>query len=77
LNWTPQFDRLLEGGQSPTVPFILKLAGQEKGTVYEPSFSNVVCGELSLAILRGEVSTAEQAAAWIGRQAEAPRVTQR
>ncbi|HEV2199797.1 MAG TPA: alkaline phosphatase family protein [Bryobacteraceae bacterium] len=75
LNWTPEFDRLLEGGQSPTVPFILKLAGETKSAVYEPPFSNVVGGDLSLAVLRGEVSTSAQAAAWIEGHGDLQHVT--
>lgn len=72
LNWSPQFDRLLEGGQSPTVPFILKLGGENKSVVYDRPFSNVISGDLGLAVVRGDVSTAEQAAAWIEGHA-APR----
>lgn len=75
LNWNSQFDRLLEGGQSPTVPFILKLGGQTKPAVYEPSFSNVVAGDLSLAVLSGEVSTSAQAAAWIEGHGNLQHVT--
>jgi len=75
LNWTPQFDRLLEGGQSPTVPFILKLGGEKKPAVYESSFSNVVGGDLSLAVLGGEISTPAQVAAWIEGRANLPNVT--
>jgi hypothetical protein len=77
LNWTPEFDRLLEAGQSPTVPFILKLGGETKPLVYDSSFSNVVSGDLGLAVLSGEVSTAAQAAAWIAGRAEPRKVTAR
>ena len=75
LNWTPQFDRLLEAGQSPTVPFILKLGGETKPAVYEPPFSNVVAGDLSLAVLSGEVTTSAQAAAWIEGHGNLQHVT--
>jgi len=75
LNWTPEFDRLLEAGQSPTVPFILKLAGESKPLVYESPFSNVVSGDLGLAVVHGDVSTAAQAAAWISGRADPQNVT--
>ncbi len=68
MNWTPQFDRLLENGQSPTVPFIVKLSGENKPLVYDPSFSAVVEGDLLLAVLRGEVTTAAEASHWVARQ---------
>jgi hypothetical protein len=39
--------------------------------VAEDPFSGVLTGDLALAVLRGEVSTAAQAAAWLRRHAEA------
>jgi len=76
MNWTPQFDRLLEAGQSPIVPFILKLGGENKPAVYDASFSAIVTGDLVLAVLRGEVTTAAQAAAWIAEKTGPQRVTE-
>jgi hypothetical protein len=64
-NWTPELERLTENGPSETVPFIVKLAGHGKAAVYDRPFSNVVAGDLCLAILRGGVSTPEEAAAWL------------
>jgi hypothetical protein len=77
MNWTPQFDRLLEGGQSPTVPFIVKLGGENKPAVYDPPFSAVLTGDLALAVLSGEVTTAAQATAWIAGKAAPQRITER
>jgi hypothetical protein len=77
MNWTPQFDRLLENGQSPTVPFIVKLGGENKPAVYDPPFSAVVTGDLALAVLRGDVTTSAQAAAWIAGKAAPQRITER
>ncbi len=65
MNWTAQFDRLLEGGQSPTVPFIVKFGGTSKPAVYDSTFSSVVEGDLLLAVLRGEVSTPAQVSDWL------------
>jgi hypothetical protein len=65
MGWTPEFERLTAGGQSETVPFILKLAGQSHGVVYDRPFSSVVSSELVLAILCGDVSTPQGAASWL------------
>jgi hypothetical protein len=65
MGWTPELERLTAGGQSETVPFILKLAGQNHGVVYDRPFSSVVSSELVLAILCGDVSTPEDAASWL------------
>ncbi len=70
--WTEELDRLT-GRQPPsTVPFILKLPGQEQPIAVEKSFSNVVAGDLALAVLEGKVTTATQAAAWMNQQISDP-----
>jgi hypothetical protein len=68
MGWTPELERLTAAGQSETVPFILKLAGQNRGVVYDRPFSSVVSSELALAILCGEVSTPEAAVSWLDRR---------
>jgi hypothetical protein len=65
MGWTPELERLTAGGQSQTVPFIVKLGGQNHGMVYDPAFSSVLSSELVLAMLSGEVSTPQGAAAWL------------
>jgi hypothetical protein len=65
MGWTDELERLTGGKQNETVPVIVKLAGESRGSVYERSFSNVVCGDLSLAILSGEVKSAGDAAGWL------------
>jgi hypothetical protein len=65
LNWTPEFERLLENGSSATVPFILKLAGEQEPATYNQPFSAVVTGDLALSVLSGEVETPRQAAVWL------------
>ena len=73
LGWTPRLQKLTESGQSELVPFIVKLAGNDQGAVYNSPMSNplsnVVCGDLALAILSGEVSTPAGAAAWLDHNA--------
>jgi hypothetical protein len=68
-NWTPELQRLTEGGASDTVPLIVKLAGRDRPLAYDKPFSNVVTGALSLAILGGRVSTAAETAAWLDEHA--------
>ncbi len=85
MGWTEELDRLT-GRQPPsTVPFILKLPGQDQAVPVEKSFSNVAAGELALAVIEGKITTAAQAAAWMGQrnsdeadvQAANPRQTSR
>ena len=73
LGWTPRLDELTESGQSPLVPLIVKLAGKDQGAVYDPMISNVICGDLALAILSGKVSTSADAIAWLDRTADAEK----
>jgi hypothetical protein len=65
MGWTPELERLTAGGQSETVPFILKLTGQNHGMVYDRPFSSVVSSDLVLALLCGDVTTPEGVAAWL------------
>jgi hypothetical protein len=62
-------DKLFSTGASPTVPFIVKLAGKQEHAVFDRPFSNIVSGDLSLAVLSGRVSTAEQVQVWLDQQA--------
>ncbi len=76
-NWSPEFERLIGPGASRTVPFILKLAGHHEGIVYEPSLSNVTATQLGIASLSGNVTTPEQAVAWLKKQTPHPLVSER
>jgi hypothetical protein len=68
--WTPEFDRLTAGGASLTVPLILRLPGKREHAGFDPPISNVISGDLGLAVLRGEVTTTGQAVAWLERHAQ-------
>jgi hypothetical protein len=73
--WTETMDKLFATGMSPTVPFIVKLAGKQEHAVFDRPFSNIASGDLSLAVLSGRVATAEQALAWLEQHAaEAQRM---
>jgi hypothetical protein len=43
----------------------LKLAGRSGGQTFDQEFNTIISGELLLAILEGEVQTAQEAANWI------------
>jgi hypothetical protein len=51
--------------QHSNVPYLLKMAGQKKGITYNQEMQEVVTKELLLAILGKQVTTPEQAAAWL------------
>lgn len=75
MGWTPEMDRLT-GGRAPLyVPFILKLGGQAQPLVVEKTFSNVVSADLSLAILRGDISTPVQAEEWLNHRSVNPEAS--
>jgi len=76
-NWNAAFDQLIGPGASRTVPFILKLAWQHEGAVYEPSVSNLTVTQLSMAALSGEVVTPRQAVAWLAGKGSQPLVSAR
>ena len=63
--WTAELEELTKDGQSPRVPFILKLPDQEQGWVYDQPFSNAASAELILAILSGKVGNAPETAEWL------------
>lgn len=68
MGYTAEMDRLT-GRQPPsTVPFLLKLPGENNGVEVTKSFSNVVAADLALAVLEGEVGTAQQGADWLDRR---------
>jgi hypothetical protein len=69
LGWTQELDRLTGRKDPLTVPFILKLPGQTAPAVIEKRFSNVLSGDLGLAVLRGAVTTPAQAAEWLSSHA--------
>ncbi len=61
--------RKYDGQLDYRVPFILKAPGQNACLPYEPSFNTVFTGELVTAILRQEIRTADEAAAWLDQHA--------
>jgi arylsulfatase A-like enzyme len=56
---------VLDGKWDSRIPFLLKLAGRSEGQTLDQEFNTIISGELLLAILKGEVQTAQEAANWI------------
>ena len=54
-----------KGIEHPNVPFFLKLKGQQTPFVYEKSFNTVITSDLILTLMKGEVSTVEDAQKWL------------
>lgn len=69
MGWTPQLDQLTRREAPKYVPYILKVAGEKEHVDLETPFSNVVSADMVLALLRGEVKSNAQAAAWVNQQA--------
>jgi hypothetical protein len=72
LGWNSELDRVTEDQPPLYVPFILKLAGQGHPVVVDKTFSNIVSADLILAVLRRDISTAPEAAAWLSQRAAQP-----
>jgi hypothetical protein len=68
MGWTQELDRLTGGAAPVYVPFILHMAGQKQPFRVEKAFPSVLCEQLSLAVLRGDVTTGAQAAAWLDQR---------
>jgi arylsulfatase A-like enzyme len=57
--------REVDGKDDPRVPFLLKMAGQTTGVVYEPKLLTIVTKSLIEAILNREITTSEEAVKWL------------
>ena len=57
--------------QHAEVPYLLKLAGQSQGAVYDRQVQEVVTKDLLLSILDKTVTTPEQVAAWLDARSRA------
>ena len=53
------------GRRNRRVVFLLKMAGQKEGLTIEESFNTILLHDLILAMLTRQVTTPDQAAAWI------------
>jgi hypothetical protein len=65
--WTTEDARVATAPMDHRIPFLVKPAGKTDQLTYQPGFNTVLTQELVLALMRGEVSGAEQIAAWLDR----------
>ena len=56
---------VIDGKSDPRIPFLLKLPGETKAVAYTGQFNTIVTADLVLSILRGQVSSVEDALAWL------------
>jgi sulfatase-like protein len=75
IGWTDELERLTGGRQSERVPLIVKIAGESDAAAYDRPFSNVVCGDLSLGILSGEIRSVEDVARFLDGRAPVERTS--
>lgn len=57
----------VNGQQDQRIPFMIKLAGQKEGMEYQKPFNTVLSRQLLLEILRGNLTSPSDVAAWIDR----------
>jgi arylsulfatase A-like enzyme len=57
----------LDGKSDSRIPFLLKLASQKQGVEYGARFNTVLTGDLLIGVLRGEITDAASATAWLDR----------
>jgi hypothetical protein len=56
---------LLDGKSDPRIPFLLKLASQKEGRLYNQPFNAILTGDFLLAVLKGEVTDVAGAVGWL------------
>jgi hypothetical protein len=58
-------DRIIPGDPDQRVPFLIKLAREEKAVTYDASFNTVLTHDMVLALLRGEISNSDSVLSWL------------
>lgn len=64
LRWYAMLDEMVD----PRVPFLVKMAGQKQEVVYPPPLRSLIAHDLTLAVLRGELSQPEQVVRWFDQR---------
>ena len=59
---------MLEETVDPRIPFLVKMAGQKQEVVYTPPLRSMIAHDLTLAVLRGELSQPEQVVRWFDQR---------
>lgn len=65
--WTREDAKVASDRMDHRIPFLVKLAGQSESLSYEAGFNTVLTHDLVLALMKGELSTATELAAWLDR----------
>jgi hypothetical protein len=64
LRWHAMLDETVD----PRIPFLVKMAGQRQEVVYPPPLRSLIAHDLTLAVLRGELSQPEQVVRWFDQR---------
>ncbi|HEV2021682.1 MAG TPA: hypothetical protein VGQ94_04075 [Terriglobales bacterium] len=59
---------MLDQTVDPRVPFLVKLAGQQQEVVYHAPLRSLVAHDLTLALLRGELSQPAEVTRWFDQR---------
>jgi hypothetical protein len=62
-----RYSELLDGKKDHRIPFLLKLAGQQRPLEYNRPFNTILTHDLLMAILHREVTDVDEAAQWLDR----------
>lgn len=66
--WTAE-EAAISGNQIDNrIPFLLKLKHQREGMTYDRAFNTIVTHDLILGVLRGELTTPQEVAVWLGQR---------
>jgi hypothetical protein len=70
--WTNEMAQRTAHRRFSAIPFLLKLPRQKASLRYAPAFNTVLTHDLLLAVMRGEIRSAEQASRWLDDHRTAP-----
>ena len=59
---------MLDGTVDPRVPFLVKLAGEQQEVIYHAPLRSLVAHDLTLALLRAELSQPQEVIRWLERR---------
>ena len=63
--WTEEDERLCGDRTDPRIPLLIKFAGQRAPIHFGKALNSLVLHDLALAVIGGEIGSAEQGLAWL------------
>ena len=60
--------QFLDGKKEHRIPFLLKMPGQHEGLAFDHPFNTVLSHDLMLALMRGELTSAQSVAEWLDQR---------